>query len=126
MMCGCAVAICTGRPPCAVRDMWCIPRVDGEYVARMEDVLLRRIPIGPADLIPMEIWNRCGRCGRCGRSRPRGNCWMSRSHVPTELVVRLATTPVCREKERRYAVAFRSRRAIAIIGRRLEAKAVDS
>src|SRR5206468_4567727 len=21
------------------RDMWCIPRVDGEYVARMEDVL---------------------------------------------------------------------------------------
>ena len=21
------------------RDMWCIPKVDGEYVARMEDVL---------------------------------------------------------------------------------------
>jgi hypothetical protein len=23
------------------RDMWCIPKIDGEYVARMEDVLDR-------------------------------------------------------------------------------------
>jgi len=29
------------------RDMWCIPQVDGEYVARMEDVL---------DLYAVKIW----------------------------------------------------------------------
>jgi hypothetical protein len=34
------------------KDVWCIPQVDGEYVARMEDVL-DRMPRYP---IPSDRW----------------------------------------------------------------------
>src|SRR3979411_1325880 len=44
------------------RDMWCIPRVDGEYVARMEDVLDLyaeapdpRWPVGCFDESPVQL-----------------------------------------------------------------------
>jgi hypothetical protein len=35
------------------KDMWCIPKVDGEYVARMEDVL----ELMPRRPIPKDLWS---------------------------------------------------------------------
>ncbi|MBM3275184.1 MAG: hypothetical protein FJZ00_08515 [Candidatus Sericytochromatia bacterium] len=42
-----ALQVCLGRWPSenhrvVVKDMWCIPKVDGEYVARMEGVLIEK------------------------------------------------------------------------------------
>src|SRR5476651_887156 len=61
------------------KDMWCIPKVDGEYVARMEDVLdlyaeapdpTRPVP-GPSDRRPQAPDLRNRRMGKTTKRRQR-------------------------------------------------------